>query len=78
MKATLSGRDERVMMKLVVDGDTDRVLGVHIVGHDAGEMIQMVGDRRQDGRDQGRFRPHHGRASDRGRGTRDDAQARRA
>jgi len=40
MKHTLSGRDERTMMKLVVDADTDRVLGVHMVGPDAGEIIQ--------------------------------------
>jgi glutathione reductase (NADPH) len=37
---TLSGRDEHTMMKLVVDGSTDRVLGVHMVGPDAGEIIQ--------------------------------------
>jgi glutathione reductase (NADPH) len=43
MKATLSGRDTRMLMKLVVDGATDRVLGCHIVGEGAGEMIQMVG-----------------------------------
>jgi len=43
MKATLSGRDEQVLMKIVVDGETDRVLGVHIVGDGAGEMIQLVG-----------------------------------
>ena len=41
LKATLSGRTERMILKLVVDGVTDRVLGVHILGHDAGEMIQM-------------------------------------
>jgi glutathione reductase (NADPH) len=43
MKATLSGRDTRMMMKLVVDGASDRVLGCHIVGEGAGEMIQLVG-----------------------------------
>ena len=43
MKATLSGRDTRVLMKLVVDGETDRVLGCHIVGESAGEMIQLIG-----------------------------------
>jgi glutathione reductase (NADPH) len=43
MKATLSGRDTRVFMKLVVDGTTDRVVGCHIVGADAGEMVQLVG-----------------------------------
>lgn len=43
MKATLSGRDERVLMKLIVERATDRVIGVHIMGHDAGEMIQLAG-----------------------------------
>ena len=42
MKNTLSGSEERVMMKLVVDADTQRVLGCHIVGDEAGEMIQCV------------------------------------
>ncbi|NEU13806.1 glutathione-disulfide reductase [Methylobacterium sp. BTF04] len=43
MKATLSGRDEKVLMKLIVDGASDRVVGVHVLGHDAGEIIQAVG-----------------------------------
>jgi glutathione reductase (NADPH) len=43
MKATLSGRHTRVLMKLVVDGTTDRVLGCHIVGEGAAEMIQTLG-----------------------------------
>ncbi|MFN0194160.1 MAG: glutathione-disulfide reductase [Aestuariivirga sp.] len=43
MKHTLSGRDERSFMKLVVDGDSDRVLGCHICGPDAGEMAQLLG-----------------------------------
>ncbi|MDB5572403.1 MAG: glutathione-disulfide reductase [Hyphomicrobiales bacterium] len=43
MRATLSGREERVLMKIVVDGTTDRVLGVHVLGHDAGEMAQLLG-----------------------------------
>ena len=43
MKATLSGRDTRTFMKLVVDGHNDRVVGAHIVGPDAGEMIQLIG-----------------------------------
>ncbi|HLJ72685.1 MAG TPA: glutathione-disulfide reductase [Roseiarcus sp.] len=42
MKATLSGRKERTIMKIVVDGETDRVLGVHILGHEAGEMAQLL------------------------------------
>jgi glutathione reductase (NADPH) len=43
MKATLAGRDTRTFMKLVVDGTTDRVIGCHIVGADAAEMIQLLG-----------------------------------
>lgn len=43
IKATLSGSEDRVMMKIVVDGTTDRVLGVHILGEGAGEMIQLLG-----------------------------------
>jgi glutathione reductase (NADPH) len=40
MKHTLSGREERTLMKLVVDRDSDRVLGCHMVGADAPEIIQ--------------------------------------
>ncbi|MEM9454883.1 MAG: glutathione-disulfide reductase [Myxococcota bacterium] len=40
MKHILPGRQERTMMKLVVDGRSDRVLGVHMVGPDAAEIIQ--------------------------------------
>ena len=40
MKYTLSGRDERTFMKLVVDPATDRVLGCHMAGADAPEIIQ--------------------------------------
>ena len=43
MKATLSGRNTRTFMKLLVDAGTDRVVGCHIVGADAGELIQVVG-----------------------------------
>ena len=43
MKHTLSGRDERMLMKLVVDAETDKVLGCHIAGPDAGEMAQLLG-----------------------------------
>lgn len=42
MKHTLSGRDERTLMKLVVDDESDRVLGAHMVGPDAGEMMQGI------------------------------------
>ncbi len=40
MKHTLSGRDTRAMMKLVVDDQTDRILGVHMVGEHAPEIVQ--------------------------------------
>jgi glutathione reductase (NADPH) len=40
MKHTLSGREERTLMKLVVDKATDKVLGCHMVGEDAPEIIQ--------------------------------------
>jgi glutathione reductase (NADPH) len=43
MKMSLAGRDTRAFFKLVVDGETDRVVGCHIVGTDAAEMIQLVG-----------------------------------
>jgi glutathione reductase (NADPH) len=43
MKATMSGRDTRVLMKLVVDATTDRVVGAHIVGDGAAEMVQLLG-----------------------------------
>ncbi|NVO06609.1 MAG: glutathione-disulfide reductase [Rhodoferax sp.] len=43
MKATLSGHASRVFMKLLVDRDTDRVLGCHMVGPDSGEMVQLLG-----------------------------------
>ena len=43
MKATLAGRDTRSFFKLIVDAASDRVLGCHIIGPDAGEMIQLVG-----------------------------------
>jgi glutathione reductase (NADPH) len=42
MKHTLSGRDEKMMMKLVVDGRSDRVLGVHILGEGAAEIVQSL------------------------------------
>jgi glutathione reductase (NADPH) len=42
IKSTMSGRDTRILMKLVVDGSTDRVVGCHIVGDTAAEIIQAV------------------------------------
>src|SRR6202043_1622453 len=43
IKATMSGRDTRMLMKLVVDGTSDRVVGCHIVGDGAAEMVQLLG-----------------------------------
>jgi glutathione reductase (NADPH) len=40
LRHTLSGSSERTMMKLLVDDASDRVVGVHMVGADAGEIIQ--------------------------------------
>ena len=42
LKHTLSGRDQQAMMKLVVDRASDRVVGAHMVGSYAGEIIQGV------------------------------------
>ncbi|WBU31826.1 glutathione-disulfide reductase [Rhodopseudomonas palustris] len=42
MKGTMSGSQSRVLMKLIVDGTTDRLLGCHIVGPDAAELVQVV------------------------------------
>jgi len=42
LKHTLSGSDEKTLMKLVVDDASDRVVGVHMVGPDAGETIQGI------------------------------------
>jgi glutathione reductase (NADPH) len=42
LKAALSGRKETVVMKIVVDGASDRVLGVHVLGDGAAEMAQLL------------------------------------
>ncbi|WP_290703639.1 glutathione-disulfide reductase [Amphritea sp.] len=42
MKHTLSGSDEKTFMKMLVDRDSDKVIGVHMVGPDAGEIIQGI------------------------------------
>jgi len=42
IKSTISGRDARILMKLVVDGSTDRLVGCHIVGDAAAEIVQAV------------------------------------
>jgi glutathione reductase (NADPH) len=42
MRGTISGRDEKMLMKLVVDAETDKVLGCHVLGGDAAEIVQMA------------------------------------
>jgi glutathione reductase (NADPH) len=42
LKHVLTRRQERTLMKLVVDATTDKVLGVHVMGEDAGEIIQLA------------------------------------
>lgn len=42
MKHTISGRDEQTFMKLIVDAASDRVVGVHMMGPDAGEIMQGI------------------------------------
>ncbi len=43
LKATITGGSDRVTMKLVVDGETDRLLGAHILGAEAAEIVQALG-----------------------------------
>ena len=43
MKATLSGSDEIGFIKLIVDAESNRILGIHLMGHDSGELIQVLG-----------------------------------
>ena len=40
MKHTLSGRDEKMLMKLIVASETQKVIGIHVVGPDAPEIVQ--------------------------------------
>ncbi len=42
LKSTLAGSAERMMMKLVVDADSDRVVGAHLLGPDAAELVQVL------------------------------------
>lgn len=43
MKNTLAGNDEKMLMKLIIDADSDKVLGCHILGPVSGEMSQLLG-----------------------------------
>ena len=70
---TLGGRAVRTMMKLIVDAKTDRVLGCHIFGDHAAEIIQIVAVALKMGATKADFDAHHRAASHRRRGAGDDA-----
>lgn len=55
MKNTVSGNSQRMMMKLLVDVETDRVIGCHMAGADAGEIIQGIGVAMQAGATKAHF-----------------------
>ena len=73
LRATVSGGPERTIMKLVVDGSTQRIVGAHILGSEAAEMIQLVAVAMTMGATKAGLRRDHRRASDRRRGTGDHA-----
>ena len=73
LKATVSGRDEKMLMKLVVDMDTRQSARVPYSRAGRGRDRADGGDRAQARRHQGAVRRHHGAASERGGGTGDHA-----
>jgi glutathione reductase (NADPH) len=74
MKHTISGRDEKTFMKLIVDDASDRVVGVHMVGPDAGEIMQGIAIAHEGRRHQSRLRQHDRYPPDRRRGIRHHAR----
>jgi glutathione reductase (NADPH) len=42
MKSVLAGRNERALYKIIVDEATDRIVGAHMIGPDAPEILQLV------------------------------------
>ena len=75
MKLTLTERDEKMLIKLVVDGESGVVLGCHLMGPDSGELIQVLGILVKDGRHQGPVRRDSGRPPQRCGRTRHHARA---
>ena len=69
MKVTLAGRDEKMLMKLIVERATDRVLGCHVLGTDAAEIVQMAAIAMRMGATKADFDATMALASERGRGT---------
>ncbi len=78
MKSTFYGGDERMLVKLVIEEATDRILGCHIVGTDAPEMIQLAAIAVKMGVTKAQWDDTLRRASDRGRGVGDPARTLRA
>ena len=72
LKATLSGPPERTLMKLVVDAETDKVVGAHILGPDTARWRSCC-DFAETRRPQGGLRRNHRAAPHRRRGTRHHA-----
>ena len=64
MKNVLAGRNERSLYKLVVDEETDKVVGIHMIGPDAPEILQAAADGGQGGADQGAVRRDGGAPPD--------------
>ena len=77
LKHTLTLAGDRTMMKLVVDRASDRVVGCHMVGPDAAEIVQGLGHRPQMRRDQGAIRRHRRNPPHRGGRIRHHADPRR-
>ena len=75
LKLTLTDLTERTMMKLIVDRASQKVVGAHMLGADAGEILQGVGIAVKMGATKQQFDETVGDPPDGGRGVRDDARA---
>ena len=67
MKNVLAGRNERSLYKLVVDGATDEIVGIHMIGPDAPEILQAAAIAVKAQAQEGRFRRHGCAPPDHGR-----------
>ena len=76
MKNVLAGRNERSLIKMICDGDSGRIVGIHMIAPEAPEMMQAGRDRGEGGADQGRLRRDHRDPPDHGGGTGADALGR--
>ena len=73
MKNVLAGRNERSLYKLVVDGETDEIVGIHMIGPDAPEILQAAAIAVKAQAQESRFRRHGCASPDHGRRTGADA-----